>query len=106
MWKWKTVCHASAPQELTRLTPSAPSSCLRADRLALRGERHRAQVLGVDAQQIRAVRAGDHEHVTARGGVDVHQGHCALVFVDDRPGQLAREDLAEDAIRIAHLDEA
>lgn len=25
-WKWKTVCQASAPQQLSRLTPSAPSS--------------------------------------------------------------------------------
>src|SRR4051794_23402075 len=25
-WKWKTVCHAAAPQEFRRLTPSAPSA--------------------------------------------------------------------------------
>src|ERR1700724_2499450 len=24
MWKWNTVCHATAPHELTRFTPSAP----------------------------------------------------------------------------------
>ncbi len=106
MWKWKTVCHASAPQELTRLTPSAPSSSFARTRLTLRGERHRTQVLGVDAQQIGGVRARDHEHVAARGGVDVHQGHRALVFADDRPRQLAREDLAEDAVRVVHPVEA
>src|SRR5947209_1733716 len=27
-WKWKTVCHAAAPHELRRLTPSAPSRSL------------------------------------------------------------------------------
>ncbi len=44
----------------------------------------------------------DRKRVPARGRVDVHEGDRVLVFVDDRGGQLACDDLAEDAIRIAH----
>ena len=28
MWKWNTVCHAAAPHELSRFTPSAPRRSL------------------------------------------------------------------------------
>ena len=48
------------------------------------------------------MRAWDHQRVATRGGRDVHEGDRPLVFVDDRRGQLAREDLAEDAIGVGH----
>ena len=48
------------------------------------------------------MRARDHERVPARGGGDVHERDRALVFVDDRRGQLAGDDLAEDAVRVGH----
>ena len=44
------------------------------------------------------MRARDHERVAARRRVDVHEGDRALVLVDDRRGQLARDDLAEEAV--------
>ena len=50
--------------------------------------------------------ARDHQRVAARGGGDVHEGDRALVFVDDLRGQLAGDDLAEDAIGVAHRREA
>ena len=57
-------------------------------------------------EQVRRVLARDHERVPARGGSDVHEGDRALVFVDDRRRQLARDDLAEDAVWVAHRAEA
>src|SRR5215212_5647296 len=43
-WKWKTVCQASLPQELRRLTPSAPSLSLTccASRRAMRAHAARS----------------------------------------------------------------
>ena len=62
----------------------------------------RLQVLRRDLQQVAAVRARDHERVPAGRGCDVHEGQRALVLGDDARGQLARDDLAEDAVGSAH----
>src|SRR5450759_2072382 len=68
----------------------------------LGGDRHGLQVLRLDAQEVGRVRAWYHERMPAVGGVDVHEGDRPLVFVDDRRGNLIREDLAEEAIRVGH----
>ena len=86
MWKWNTVCQAAAPQEFSRLTPSAPEAlarCARARRCAA-AARRAAGPRRATLSRSRAVRARDHERVPARGGRDVHEGDRALVFVDDR----------------------
>ena len=44
--------------------------------------------------------ARDDQHVAARGGVDVHERDRALVLVDARRRDLARDDLAEHAVGI------
>ncbi len=102
MWKWKTVCQAAAPQEFRRLTPSARRRSLRASRKPLGGAGDRVQILGADAQQVGRVSAGNHERVPARRWGDVHEGDRALVFIDDRRRQIAREDPAEDAVVVGH----
>jgi len=42
------------------------------------------------------------QRVTTRRRFDVHERHGALVLVDDLPGKLAGDDLAEQAIGIGH----
>ena len=44
--------------------------------------------------------AWDHEQVPACAGIDVHECDRALVLVDARGGQVARGDLAEQAVRV------
>ena len=85
------------------MTPSAPRLVQRAAGEILRGQRAGGEVVGRDLGQVGGVRAGDHEAVAARAGVDVHERHRPLVRADDRGGQLARDDLAEDAIHAASL---
>ena len=46
--------------------------------------------------------AGDDQRVAAGRRVDVHERDGALVLGDDLAGQLAGDDLAEDAVGIAH----
>ena len=71
-------------------------------RQPLGGVERGGQVLGGDVEQIGAVLTRDHERMAAGRGRDVHERDRALVFVDDPGGQLARDDLAEDAVRVSH----
>ena len=66
----------------------------------LGGPHGRRQVLGFDLQQVLGVPAGHDEQMAARGRVDVHEGDGPLVLGDDLAGQLARDDLAEQAVGI------
>ena len=61
MWKWKTVCQAAAPQELIRLTPSAPSRSLTLPGEPLRGNGDSGQIVRLDASRSRRGRAGSPE---------------------------------------------
>ena len=102
----RRVCQAAAPHEFSRFTPSAPSRSLARRRAAARRAPTAARSSALDAQQVGRVRARDHERVPARRRGDVHEGDRALVFVDDRRGQLAGDDLAEDAVGVAHRAQA
>src|SRR3954471_17196220 len=62
------------------------------------------QVVLRHRQQVLAVVPRDHHHVPARGGVDVHHRDRALVGIDDLAGDLSGDDLAEDAVRVAHRE--
>jgi hypothetical protein len=50
--------------------------------------------------------ARDHKSMAVCGGVYIHEGDRALVFIDDRRRQVARNDLAEDAILLAHCGQS
>ena len=103
MWKWKTVCHAARPHELSRLTPSAPSRSVARRGEPLRRERRRGQILGLDLEQVPRVPARDHQRVAAGRRVDVHERDRALVLATICAGHLAGDDLAEDAVGIAAI---
>src|SRR3954471_16182405 len=75
---------------------------LRAPRELLGHPRARLEILGRDLEQVRAVLARDDEQMPLRGGGDVHEGDGALVLVHARGWDLARDDLAEQAIRVSH----
>ena len=70
----------------------------RGDPLRRRGDR--LEVLGIDLVHVARMRARDDERVAARRRVDVHEGERALVLRDDRRGDLAGDDLAEQAVGI------
>src|SRR4051812_43297993 len=69
---------------------------------SLRGDVHRRQVLRLDVVDVARVLLRDHKHVPPRPRVDVHEGKRLVVFVDLVRGDLARDDLAEDAIGVCH----
>ena len=71
-----------------------------ARRELLRGRDHRPEVAGIDPVQVARVRPRDDEQVAARRRVDVHERDRALVLGHDRRGDLARDDLAEQAVRV------
>ena len=90
MWKWKTVCQAAAPQELIRLTPSAPRRSVARRGEPLGGQRpSAARSSGSISSRSVAWRRGDHQRVAARGRVDVHERDRALVL-GDASGRAAR----------------
>ena len=67
------------------------------------GGGHRArEVLLRRLVEVQGVVARDHERVPARPRVDVHERERVLVLLDDLGGQLARHDLAEDAVVVWH----
>jgi hypothetical protein len=68
---------------------------------SLRRRHHGREVVLGDLAEVGGVAARDDEGVAAGRRVDVHERDRALVVGDDRPGQLARDDLAEDAVGIA-----
>src|SRR5215218_10745594 len=68
----------------------------------LRRRRARVEVLAPDLQQVLRVLARDHEQVPARRRVDVHECDGSLVLANERGGDLARHDLAEQAIGVSH----
>ena len=78
MWRWKTVCQAAAPQELIRLTPSAPSRSRPAGPAAGRRPRPRRRPRA-RPPQVGGVVARDHQRVATRRRADVHERHRALV---------------------------
>ena len=61
---------------------------------------HRIQVVLGHLQEVLGVLARDDEQVPARRRVDVHEGDGALILVDLRAGDLARDDLAEETVRV------
>jgi hypothetical protein len=56
------------------------------------------KVLIADLEEVARVVARDHERVSARPGVDVHERHRVVVLVHHLGGELTRHDLAEDAV--------
>ena len=54
----------------------------------------------LELEQVLGVRARDHDRVAARRRIDVHDRQRALVGVDHLAGDLAGDDLAEDAVRL------
>ncbi len=84
------------------MTPSAPRRSFTLSGKALRRDGDGLELALVDAQQVHRVCARNHKRMAARGGIDVHEGQRVLVLVDDRRRQLARHDLAEDAVLLAH----
>ncbi len=67
------------------------------------GRHHRvAQVICADLVEVARVVARDHQGVPSRPRVDVHERDGLLVLVDPLRGQLARHDLAEDAVFAGH----
>ncbi len=100
MWKWKTVCQASAPHELIRLTPSAPSAGTPAGRAAARPAIVAARSTGSISSRFAAWRRGTTSAWPSGRRVEVHERDRQLVLVDPLGGQLARDDLAEDAVGI------
>ena len=98
MWVWKTVCHAAGSQQLSRLIAGAAEPLPHGERESLGGGRACAQILVRNLVQVLGVVARDHERVAPCPRVDVHEGDGVLVLLDDLRRQLARDDLAEQAV--------
>lgn len=66
-----------------------------------RSEKLRA-VLLIKVGKERSVIARHYQHVTARDRLDVHEGHCPLVLMDDAYLCLARGEAAKQALTHLH----
>ncbi len=82
--------------------PSAPRRSFIAARDPLRGDEDGPQFVSLDLEQIPHMPAGDDERMAGGRRSDVHERDRALVLVNDLAGELPRDDLAEDAVWIAH----
>ena len=98
MCRWKTVCQAAGSQRVQQVDPVAAERVAHAQRQPLGRRDGVREVLVRRVVEVPRVVARDHERVAARPRVDVHERDRVLVLLDDLGGQLARHDLAEDAV--------